>query len=180
MNLKNAPVAGFAIALLAAASALAQQPPAMPANPTPGCASTPAQLEANKKVAMEFFRTRGADRVALADPSYKQHNPEFKRRAAENKVSDYEEFKTAFLSQPQGQGAGPAPGAGPMPQRGNPFEIVTAECDIVTIVHKMYRPDPTMEGKLYEFFTFDVFRVKDGKLTEHWDGSAIPPVRRTQ
>jgi predicted SnoaL-like aldol condensation-catalyzing enzyme len=178
MRLKNALLTGSVTALLGAISALAQQQPAVQANPTPGCASTTAQLEVNKKVAMEFFRTRGAERVALADPGYKQHNPEFKRRAAENKVSDYEEFKAAFLSQPQGQGAGP--GAGPMPQRGNPFEIVTAECDIVTIVHKMLRPDPTAEGKFYEFFTFDTFRVKDGKLTEHWDGSMIPPVRRAQ
>ena len=44
--------------------------------PTAGCTATPAQLEANKKVAMEFFRP-GADRVALADPTYKQHNPAF-------------------------------------------------------------------------------------------------------
>jgi predicted SnoaL-like aldol condensation-catalyzing enzyme len=174
MNLR-----GFTVALLGAVSALGQQP-AVQANPAPGCTSTPAQLEANKKVAMEFFRTRGAGRVALADPSYKQHNPQFKRRAEENKVSDYEEFKTAFLSQPQGPGAGPGPGVGPMPPRGNPFEIVTAECDIVTIIHKMNRPDPTAEGKFYEFFTFDSFRVKNGKLTEHWDGSMIPPVRRTQ
>ena len=51
---------------------LAQQ-----ANPAPGCSATPAQLEANKKVALAFFSSTGADRVALADPTYKQHNPAF-------------------------------------------------------------------------------------------------------
>ena len=156
----------------------------MQANPTPGCSATPAQLEANKKVALAFFRTMGADRVALADPSYKQHNPEFKKRAEANKVSDYEEFKSAFLSQANGprsgQGQGPGAAARQAAPRGNPLEIVTAECDIVTVVHKMFRPDPTEQGKFYEFFSFDTFRVKDGKLTEHWDGSMIVPPNARQ
>ena len=79
-------------------------PPAVQANPTAGCTSTSAQLEANKKVAMEFFRTNGEARVALADPSYKQHNPAFKKRAEDNKVTDYEEFKSTFLAQAGRQG----------------------------------------------------------------------------
>jgi hypothetical protein len=50
-------------------------------------------------VALEFFRTTGEAGVALADPRYKQHNPAFKKRAEDNKVSDYEEFKNTFLAQ---------------------------------------------------------------------------------
>jgi len=155
------------IVLLSSAAAFAQQ-----ANPTPGCAATPAQLEANKKVALEFFRP-GADRLALADPSYKQHNPAFKKRAEENRVSDYEEFKAAFAG---GRGGGRGPATGPAPPPGNPLEVVTAECDIVTVVHKNFRQDPTAEpGKFYEAFTFDTFRIKDGKLVEHWDSAVINP-----
>ena len=30
-----------------------------------------------------------------------------------------------------------------MPGPPNFFEVVTAECDIVTLIHKIYRPDPT-------------------------------------
>src|SRR5262252_1626551 len=102
-------------------------PPAVQANPTPGCTASAAQLEANKKVAMDFFRTAGEARVALADPSYKQHNPAFKKRAEDNKVSDYEEFKSAFAN-PQGRGgAGRGAAAGPTPPPGNPYEVVTAE-----------------------------------------------------
>src|SRR5215471_19808496 len=97
MNLKGALMT--ATAVLFSTAAMAQQQ----ANPAPGCKATPAELEANKKVAMEFFR-QGADRVALADPSYKQHNPAFKKRAEENKVSDYEEFKNTFLAQAAGRG----------------------------------------------------------------------------
>src|SRR5215831_15088270 len=148
---------------LLASSAFAQAPtaPAQQANPSPGCTATAAQLAENKKVAMEFFRAQGADRVALADPSYKQHNPAFKKRAEDNKVSDYEEFKAAFAN-PQGRGgAGRGPAAGPTPPPGNPFEVVTAECDVVTVVHKNYRQDPAAEpGKFYEVFTFDTFRVR--------------------
>jgi predicted SnoaL-like aldol condensation-catalyzing enzyme len=145
------------------------------ANPAAGCTATPAELAANRKVAMEFFAP-GADRVALADPTYKQHNPAFKKRAEDNKVSDYEEFKAAFANAGRGRGAGRGPAAGPTPPQGNPYEVVTAECDIVTIVHKNYRQDPTAEaGKFYEVFTFDTFRIKNGKLVEHWDGAVINP-----
>jgi predicted SnoaL-like aldol condensation-catalyzing enzyme len=146
------------------------------ANPAPGCTATAAELAANKKVAMEFFRAQGADRVALADPAYKQHNPAFKKRAEDNKVSDYEEFKAAFANPPGRGGAGRGPATGPTPPQGNPYEVVTAECDIVSVIHKNYRQDPTAEaGKFYEVFTFDTFRVKNGKLVEHWDGAVINP-----
>src|SRR5712691_11072092 len=132
-------VLATAFLVICIGSAIAQQPPAVPANPAPGCKATAAGLEANKKVALEFFRTTGAARVALADPSYKQHNPAFKKRAEENKVSDYEEFKNTFLAQAAGRGgaaAGRGTAAVPQPPPGNPFEVVTAECDIVTTIHK--------------------------------------------
>jgi predicted SnoaL-like aldol condensation-catalyzing enzyme len=168
----------FVLTLVAApAFGQAPPPPAVQANPAPGCTASPAQLEANKKVAMEFFRAAGEARVALADPSYKQHNPAFKKRAEDNKVSDYEEFKSTFLAQAGRQGGpGRGPAVGPTPPQGNPFEVVTAECDIVSVIHKNYRQDPTAEpGKFYEVFTFDTFRVRNGKLVEHWDGAVINP-----
>jgi predicted SnoaL-like aldol condensation-catalyzing enzyme len=165
-----------AIAVLVFAAPLLAQAPAQQANPAPGCTATSAQLEANRKVAMEFFRAQGADRVALADPSYKQHNPAFKKRAEDNKVSDYEEFKAAFANPAGRGGAGRGPNAGPTPPPGNPYEVVTAECDIVSVIHKNYRQDPTAEpGKFYEVFTFDTFRIRNGKLVEHWDGAVINP-----
>ena len=168
--------------VLATLPATAQQPaPAAAANPASGCTATSAQLEANKKVAMQFFRVQGDERVALADPSYKQHNPAFKKRAEDAKVSDYEEFKNSFSSaalaaRQGGAGAGRGQAAGPQPPAGNPFEIVTAECDLVTVIHKNSRQDPTAApGKFYEVFTFDTFRVRNGKLVEHWDGAVINP-----
>lgn len=145
----------------------------------PGCTATPAQMEANKKVAIEFFRP-GADRVALADPSYKQHNPAFVKGGREAKLSDFEYFKSRFGGPPRGGGPGAGAGrgaaGGPQPPQGNPLEIVMAECDLVTIVHKNFRQDPTeAPGTFYEVFTFDTFRVRNGKLVEHWDGAVINP-----
>src|SRR5262245_53317587 len=83
------------LALCTAASVAAQQPapPPAPANPSAGCSATPAQLEANKKVAMQFFQTAGDARVALADPIYKQHNPALVQGAREAGLSDCEYFQ---------------------------------------------------------------------------------------
>jgi predicted SnoaL-like aldol condensation-catalyzing enzyme len=155
----------------------AQAPPApVQANPAVGCKVSPKELEANRQLAMKFFAVRGAERVALADPGYIQHNPVFKKRGIEAHETDYEEFKKTFLNQ---QPPAPPPAdAGPQPPAGNNYEIVTAECDLVTMVRKSYRQDPTAApGTFYEAFTFDTFRVRNGKLVEHWDAALItaPP-----
>jgi predicted SnoaL-like aldol condensation-catalyzing enzyme len=163
---------------LVASHASAQQVAGTVVHPDAGCRATPAQLDANKKVATAFFAP-GADRVALADPSYKQHNPAFVKGGREAKMTDFEYFKSRFGGPPQaapGGGPGRGQASGPQPPAGNPLEIVTAECDLVTIVHKNYRQDPTAPpGAWYEVFTFDVFRVRNGKLVEHWDGAVINP-----
>jgi predicted SnoaL-like aldol condensation-catalyzing enzyme len=154
--------------------AVAQQPPVAATidQPKPGCRATPEQLEANKRVAMAFFTAATSEtRVALAGADYKQHNPVFVKGAAADHLSDYEEFKRVFLS--RGSAAAQSSAATPP---GNLFEIVTAECDIVTIVHKRYLQDPTAPaGTFYPAFSFDAFRVTNGTLTEHWDGAQIPP-----
>jgi predicted SnoaL-like aldol condensation-catalyzing enzyme len=159
-----------AVLLLSAAAVAQDLTPSAQANPAPGCNPGPAEVEANRKVAMDFFRVSGEARVALLDPSYKQHNPVMVQRAQQEHLSDYEEAKNAFLAQAKGPVVGL--GLGPTPP-GNRFEIVTAECDIVTIVHSGFRHDPTGQTKFYEAFTFDTFRVKGGRLVEHWDGASL-------
>jgi predicted SnoaL-like aldol condensation-catalyzing enzyme len=167
----------FGASLMAfAVPALAQQPAS--ANPTPGCKATPAEIESVRQAGIAFTRSTGAERVALADPSYKQHNPAFVKGGREAGLSDYDYFKSRFGGPPQAgrQGGGPPAQAGPTPPAGNPLEIVMVECDLVTIIHKNFRQDPTAApGTFYEVFTFDTFRVKNGKLVEHWDGAVINP-----
>jgi len=172
-------------ALVATAAALAQQP-ATPAplpeigNPTRPCTLTPAQIEENRKAALMFFQ-QGVDRLTLADPTYKQHNPAFKKRAEENKVSDFEEFKTAFAPRQGGPGAGGRQGGGGRanaptpPGPNNQLDIVLTECDITVAIHRTWRQDPVTEGRWFEAYTFDAFRVKNGKLVEHWDTAVINP-----
>src|SRR5688500_18614745 len=170
--------------MMAAGTASAQQAAPQPiVNPTPGCTATPAQLEEVKQAGLAFTRGNGAARVAVADPSYKQHNPAFVKGAREAGMSDYDYFKARFGGPPAARAGGPAPGAraggaaaAPQPPPGNPTEIVMVECDIVTIIHKNNRQDPTAPpGTFYEVFTFDTFRVRNGKLVEHWDGAVINP-----
>jgi predicted SnoaL-like aldol condensation-catalyzing enzyme len=167
---------GFVLGLLAVAgSAAAQQI----VNPTPGCKATPAQIEEVRKAGIAFTTSSGDARVALADPSYKQHNPAFVKGAREAGMSDFDYFKSRFGGPPRQGGPGAAgrgAAAGPQPPQGNPLEIVMVECDLVTIIHKNYRQDPTLPpGNFYEVFTFDTFRVRNGKLVEHWDGAVINP-----
>lgn len=157
--------------VFAAAGAQDRTPPTQ-ANPAPGCSATSTEIETNRKVVMDFFRVSGEARVALLDPAYKQHNPLAIRRAQQEHVSDYEEARKGFLAQASGPVRGL--GLGPTPP-GNRFEIVTAECDIVTVIHQSFRHDPTGQERFYEAFTFDTFRVKNGRLVEHWDGASIDP-----
>lgn len=170
---------GFAAAV--GATAMAQQPaPAAPPAPV-NCTLSQAEIAANRKVALAFFTSTGDDRVALADPSYKQHNPAFKKRAEDNKVTDFEEFKANFSSaalaaRQGGPGRGPAPAGAPQPPGpNNQFEVVTTECDLTVVIHKNWRPDPVTPGRFFEAYTFDAFRVKNGKLVEHWDTAVINP-----
>jgi predicted SnoaL-like aldol condensation-catalyzing enzyme len=166
-------LASVVVVVLETHAAIAQQPPTTAAEiqPKPGCIATPQQVQANKRVAMAFFTAATPEaRVALADPTYKQHNPVFVKRAQVDHLSDYEEFRRTFSARASSaQDSGGAPS-------GNLFEIVTAECDIVTIVHRKYVQDPTAPaGTYYPIFTFDAFRVTRGKLAEHWDGAQISP-----
>jgi hypothetical protein len=55
-----------------------------------------------------------------------------------------------------------------IPLRGDPL-IMIAERDLVALMFKSTLPDPDDASKTYEGFALTMFRVKDGRLTEHWD-----------
>jgi predicted SnoaL-like aldol condensation-catalyzing enzyme len=178
---KIASLAVFVFMLLGRIPAHAQQIPPQ-ANPVPGCSSTPAQLEATKKAALDFAFLTGEAKIALADPTYIQHNPTQHKRAQVEGTSDFESFRKTFTAQAAapaggaGAGGGGRGAAGPQPPAGNRAEIVLVQCDIVAVIHKVNLQDPTAApGTFYEAFTFDAYRVKNGKVTEHWDANTIAP-----
>lgn len=47
---------------------------------------------------------------------------------------------------------------------------ITAERDIVIINYVRDLENPKEAGKMYTTSGFDMYRIKDGKIVEHWDG----------
>ena len=59
----------------------------------------------------------------------------------------------------------------------NPPVFILAEDDLVTIGGSLPQPDPERPGEFYDYFIVDTFRVRDGKLAEHWSSvnKVAPP-----
>ncbi|MEQ1582135.1 MAG: hypothetical protein ABL964_16205 [Steroidobacteraceae bacterium] len=134
------------------------------------------QEEANKKVAMEFFREgiTADERYALMHPDYIQHNPTFKKFGELNGSKGREEF--VALQKMRERGGMPAPAAAdPNRPKNEPLYQVMVDGDLVTVLQRRYAPDPLKPGEYYETFWFDTWRIKEGKLYEHWDANTIDP-----
>ena len=136
-----------------------------------GCSAEEEQR--NMEVVAQF---PSADVVS---ESYIQHNPAFKKYADERGLSYREGFLQRMTELMAGGGGGPAADADmPAPPENNPYELVIAEGDLVTVIQKRYAQDPNeAPGTYYETFWFDTFRVRDGLLYEHWDGATIQPAQ---
>jgi predicted SnoaL-like aldol condensation-catalyzing enzyme len=136
-----------------------------------------AQEEANKKVVLEFFRDgiTADERYELMHPDYIQHNPVFKRFGEINGTRGREEFRLLLESRRVAANAPPAAVPATPAPAGDKRYMVMADGDVVTVLQKRYQPDPLKPGEYYESFWYDTWRVKDGKLYEHWDAATIDP-----
>ena len=145
---------------------------------TAAAENTPTEA-ANKKIVLGFYAALNeadatnsvSQRIAAIEkyvsPEYKQHT-----LMLPGPGTDREKLIRMFQSRP----AGPPPGAAATsPQR---TDAVMAEGDRVMLLTSREQRDAAT-GALKPTYVFNMFRVKDGKLVEHWDvmpaGVGPPP-----
>lgn len=132
--------------------------------PRDAIAETTAQLEANKTLVLDFWHTvfDGQDvskaKVYLA-PSYRQHNPN-----VATGLKGFEDFFGSLWPKPKAAAD----------IKLTQFDVIIAEGDLVQVMFKRSRPEVDDPTKTYMSFWFDLFRVKDGKIVEHWDCALKP------
>jgi predicted SnoaL-like aldol condensation-catalyzing enzyme len=144
------------VALLAAAPAVAQLPVEVHPRPHELLPSAEATLAANKKLVFDFWRevlqAHHVDRAPayLAEDCI-QHNPNVATGRA------------AFLEL-----LGRLPRE-PIKDTIDDLVSIVAERDLVVLAFRRELPDLAREGQSYTTTWFDMFRVADGKIVEHWD-----------
>jgi predicted SnoaL-like aldol condensation-catalyzing enzyme len=118
------------------------------------------QLEKNKELVRQFGSMFGdaehleSSAERYLTPGYIQHDP----LASQGRAGFVAFFKQWYREHPQRVGAKP---------RG--YVMMVAQGDMVVAVSKDPLPDPSHPGSTYDAFFFDMWRVQDGKLAEHWD-----------
>lgn len=151
----------LALALAAAPLLTSAVFTAVPVTPAPDQAallkSSNPKLAANKKLCYDFFRVilrarhlDEADKYMRAD--YIQHNP--------NADTGMAGFKAYFSKL-----------GGPLPVKDSLDGLVAiqAEGNYVTLSFVRFYDDPSNPGQKYTTTWFDMFRLQDGKIAEHWD-----------
>jgi predicted SnoaL-like aldol condensation-catalyzing enzyme len=118
--------------------------------------SRDARLFANKRLAFDLWRhipEAGREEMAelYLDPIYIQHNP--------NAATGREGFKEYFSRRPD---------SAIDTFLEDPLVALVAEGDLVVQVLQEERPHPDT-GETYYVAWFDMFRIKDGRVIEHWD-----------
>jgi predicted SnoaL-like aldol condensation-catalyzing enzyme len=143
-------------ALLLGTAASAQLPVEVHPRQPELLASNDAQLAANKKLVFDFWRevlqAHHVDRAPqyLAE-GYIQHNPNVATgRAA------FMEFFGQFPPEP-------------IKETIDDLVRIVAEDDVVVLAFRRELPDLAREGQTYTTTWFDMFRIADGKIVEHWD-----------
>jgi predicted SnoaL-like aldol condensation-catalyzing enzyme len=127
--------------------------------------SSDPKLTANKKIGYDFYRiVLQGRRLDQADKymrdDYIQHNP--------NAETGIKGFKDYFSKQG---------GQRPIPDTLPGLVAIQAEGDLVTLSFVREYDEPTNPGQKYTSTWFDMFRIQDGKIAEHWDCAtkAAPP-----
>jgi predicted SnoaL-like aldol condensation-catalyzing enzyme len=159
----NKMLLGVCVAALGCIPLMAQAPVTGSADPESLFTSPDPKLNANKQVVLHIVRDLlEANHWEMADKyltkEYIQHNP--------NVASGLDPVMKFFGSRKPT----------PIPDRKSwktKVVSVTAEGDRVIVAFVREYPDPRAAGKSYTTTWFDMWRIKDGKADEHWDGATI-------
>jgi len=162
-TMRFARMASVVAALALAPAAFAQVAVAAAADQERLLASADPKLAANKRLVYDFWREvfEGAH-MEFADKymaeSYIQHNPNVPTgRAA------FVEFFQRVRK--------PAPIE---PRIKAPLVAIVAEGDLVVLSFAREHADPKDASKKYTTTWFDMFRIENGKIAEHWDPAVKP------
>lgn len=146
----------FIVLLTSANFASAQLPVEVAEDQQALLESEDPQLRANKKLVFDFwrevFQARNMEKASeyMAE-DYIQHNPT---------VATGRKPFTDYFGQ-----------FGQRPVKPTIDNLVTivAERDLVILAFKRELVDPENEGETYTTTWFDMLRIEDGKIAEHWD-----------
>ena len=165
MNRRNYLAAALiAASLLAGMPTHAQEPVTGAADPEALFTSRDRTLNSNKQVVLHIVRdlleaNHWSDAPKYLSKRYLQHNPMV--------ASGLEPVMRFFGSRKPG----------PIPKRGEwktRVTAVVAEGDLVMVATVRELPRPNKPGETYTTTWFDMWRIKDGKADEHWDGATLP------
>ena len=123
--------------------------------------SSDPKLAANKKLCYDFYRivlrARHLDEAEkYMRDDYIQHNPN-----AETGIKGFKEYFSKL--------GGPLP----VPDTVTGLVAIQAEGDYVTLSLAREYDDPAT-GQKYTSTWFDMFRIQNGKIAEHWDPATKP------
>lgn len=151
-----AAIAGPAFAQQSGATAVTATPPTVPTDHAPLLASDDSRLAANKRLVYDMYRIVLQAGLAgrageFIREDYIQHNP----MAAQGLAGVQEYIRNT------------RPEREILDRLELPMINIMAEGNFVTIA--FVRPEADSTGATYYSTWFDMFRIQDGKIAEHWD-----------
>lgn len=122
--------------------------------------STDTQLAKNKRLVYDFYRevleAGQLDRAQhYLSETYIQHNPNL----ASGRLAFTEFFKNLIKPQP------------PRAKIRAPLVAITAESDLVVLSFVQTLKDPKDPTKKYTTTWFDMFRIENNQIVQHWDSA---------